>query len=41
VLPVIEQIKASGRHVIACDRQSAQRARRCPRLAAASGRQCR
>jgi hypothetical protein len=41
VLPVIEQIKASGRHVIACDRQSAQRARRCPRLAAASGGQCR
>ena len=41
VLPVIEQIKANGRHVIACDRQSAQRARRCPRLAAASGRQCR
>ena len=41
VLPVIEQIKASGRHVIACDRQSARRARRCPRLAAASGRQCR
>ena len=41
VLPVIEQIKASGRHVIACDRQSAQRARRCPRLAAASGRRCR
>ena len=31
VLPVIEQIKGSGRHVIACDRQSAEKITLSPR----------